>query len=87
MKTNNTRNLKINLAILNLISILADIELTRKNFGTQMQQLYVHSLNNLFPTGTRGDLLSLRCPCAGTLLSAVSIKQIQEQDSNYYGMT
>lgn len=87
MKTNNTSFLKINLAILNLISILAGIELARKKFGTLMKQLNVHSLNNLFPTGTRGDLLSLRFPCAGRLLSVVSIKQINEQDSNYFGMT
>ena len=46
-----------------------------------------HSLNNLTPTRTGSDLLSLINPCAGTLLSAVSNKAIQEQDSNYFGMT
>jgi hypothetical protein len=52
-----------------------------------MKQANVHSFNNLLPTGTRGDHLSLRFQCAGTFMSVVSIKQINEQDSNYYGMT
>mgnify|MGYP007065670725 CR=1 FL=1 len=51
-----------------------------------MKHTNTHTLNNLFPTGTRGDLLSLMFPCAGRLLSVVSIKRINEQDSNYYGM-
>ena len=87
MKTNNTRNLKINLAILKLISILADIELAVNNFGTQMKNINVHSLINLFPTGIGSDLLSLRLPCGSTLLSVVLLKQINEQDRNYFGMT
>ena len=46
-----------------------------------------YSLNNLTPTRRKSDLLSLINPCAGKLLSDVSVKQIHEQDRNYFGMT
>jgi len=78
--------LKINLAFLNLISILAVIELQEKYLGTSMTFLNTYSLNNLTPIGTESDLLSLINPSTGALLSVVSIKDRHEQDSNYYGM-
>lgn len=52
-----------------------------------MTYFKTYSLNNLTPTRMGGDLLSLINPCAGALLSAVSINERQEQDRNYFGMT
>lgn len=52
-----------------------------------MFHLNTHSLENLAPSRIGSDLLSLILPRAGALLCAVSVKQIDEQDTNYFGMT
>jgi len=52
-----------------------------------MIHLNTHSLENLAPSRMGSDLLSLIVPSAGALLCAVFVKQIDEQDTNYFGMT